>query len=137
MSPSDFILMEPAEVPGLSSATWTDQETLLLLEALELYMENWNEIAEHVATKTKDQCMLHFVQMPIEDSFLDSDLDTKEDLRDNEDGGLDDENTILSAPKEGLETRNEMHCASDGQSPSGIEKSKPEDDSEKKSTLLR
>ncbi|GAB2246705.1 hypothetical protein Droror1_Dr00006587 [Drosera rotundifolia] len=72
MSPSDFILMEPAEASGSGSGKWTDQETLLLLEALELYKENWNEIAEHVATKTKAQCILHFLQMPIEDSFLDS-----------------------------------------------------------------
>ncbi|KAF8405208.1 hypothetical protein HHK36_010108 [Tetracentron sinense] len=73
MSPADFILMEPAEVPGVSGGSWTDQETLLLLEALELYGENWNEIAEHVATKTKAQCILHFVQMPIEDTFFEGD----------------------------------------------------------------
>ena len=78
MSSSDFILMEPGEIPGLSGGKWTDQETLLLLEALELYKENWSEIAEHVATKTKAQCILHFVQMPIEDSFLafDDDVDS-------------------------------------------------------------
>ncbi|XP_068654365.1 SWI/SNF complex subunit SWI3D-like [Aristolochia californica] len=70
MTSADFILMESAEGPGVSGGSWTDQETLLLLEALELYGENWNEIAEHVATKTKTQCMLHFVQMPIEDPFL-------------------------------------------------------------------
>ncbi|CAH9100549.1 unnamed protein product [Cuscuta europaea] len=75
MTPSDFILMEPAEVGGASSGKWTDQETLLLLEALELYKENWNEIAEHVATKTKAQCILHFVEMPIEDMFLDGDTE--------------------------------------------------------------
>ncbi|KAA0036599.1 SWI/SNF complex subunit SWI3D [Cucumis melo var. makuwa] len=72
MSSSDFILMESAGVPGASGGKWTDQETLLLLEALELYKENWNEIAEHVATKTKAQCILHFIQMPIEDTFLES-----------------------------------------------------------------
>lgn len=75
MAPSDFILMEPAEVPGASSGSWTDQETLLLLEALELFPDNWNEVAEHVATKTKSQCILHFVQMPIEDSFFEDDVD--------------------------------------------------------------
>ncbi|MQL83342.1 hypothetical protein Taro_015839 [Colocasia esculenta] len=78
MTPADFILMEPAEVPGTGGGSWTDQETLLLLEALELYGENWNEIAEHVATKTKAQCMLHFVQMPIEDTFLEDDEDKHE-----------------------------------------------------------
>ncbi|ERN17502.1 hypothetical protein AMTR_s00059p00072490 [Amborella trichopoda] len=71
MAPADFILMEPAtEMPGVSGGSWTNQETLLLLEALELYGENWNEIAEHVATKTKSQCILHFIQMPVEDPFL-------------------------------------------------------------------
>lgn len=73
MCPSDFILMEPGDASGASGGKWTDQETLLLLEALELYKENWNEIAEHVATKTKAQCILHFLQMPIEDGFLDYD----------------------------------------------------------------
>lgn len=80
MTPADFILMEPAEAPGTGGGSWTDQETLLLLEALELYGENWSEIAEHVATKTKTQCMLHFVQMPIEDPFLVDDANTDENL---------------------------------------------------------
>ncbi|KAL0833521.1 hypothetical protein Bca101_085410 [Brassica carinata] len=71
MSSSDFILLEPAKDPGVGSGKWTDQETLLLLEGLEIFKENWSEIAEHVATKTKAQCMLHFLQMPIEDAFLD------------------------------------------------------------------
>ncbi|KAG8368251.1 hypothetical protein BUALT_Bualt15G0025900 [Buddleja alternifolia] len=70
MSPSDFILMEPPEAGGASGGNWTDQETLLLLEAIELFRDNWSEIAEHVATKTKAQCILHFVQMPIEDAFF-------------------------------------------------------------------
>ncbi|PIA39128.1 hypothetical protein AQUCO_02700366v1 [Aquilegia coerulea] len=57
--------MEPAEVPGVSGGSWTNsiQETLLL-EALELFGEIWNEIAEHVATISKAQCILHFGQMP-------------------------------------------------------------------------
>ncbi|KAG2570335.1 SWI/SNF complex subunit SWI3D-like isoform X1 [Panicum virgatum] len=72
MSKADFILMEYAEVPGSSGSNWTDQETLLLLEALEIFKgKEWDEIAEHVATKTKEQCMLYFLQMPIFDSFLD------------------------------------------------------------------
>lgn len=70
MAPADFILMESAEASGVGGATWTDEETLLLLEALELFGANWNEIADHVGTKTKAQCMLHFLEMPIEDSFL-------------------------------------------------------------------
>nr|KYP75170.1 SWI/SNF complex subunit SWI3D [Cajanus cajan] len=83
MSSLDFILMEPAEVPGISGGKWTDQETLLLLEALELYKENWNEIAEHVATKSKAQCILHFVQMPIEDAFVDCGDDVDASFKEN------------------------------------------------------
>ncbi|KAI3441309.1 uncharacterized protein J3R85_002585, partial [Psidium guajava] len=85
MSSSDFILMEPAELHGVIGGKWTDQETLLLLEALELYKENWSEIAEHVATKTKAQCILHFLQMPIQDAFLDCDDDVDATSKENTD----------------------------------------------------
>ncbi|KAL6650260.1 hypothetical protein ACP70R_009185 [Stipagrostis hirtigluma subsp. patula] len=72
MSHADFILMESAETPGSGGTSWTDQETLLLLEALEIFQgHKWDDIAEHVATKTKLQCMLYFLQMPILESFLD------------------------------------------------------------------
>lgn len=85
MAPADFILMESAEVPGSSGGSWTDQETLLLLEALELFGENWSEIAEHVATKTKTQCILHFLQMPIEDPFLEGDDEMDDSIQENVD----------------------------------------------------
>lgn len=50
---------------------WSDQETLLLLEGLELHKDAWGDIAEHVGTKSQVQCILHFLQLPIEDEFLD------------------------------------------------------------------
>ncbi|XP_068324343.1 SWI/SNF complex subunit SWI3D-like isoform X1 [Pyrus communis] len=102
MSSSDFILMEPAEAPGVSGGNWTDQETLLLLEALELYKENWNEIAEHVATKTKAQCILHFVQMPIEDTFLDYEDGLEGSAKETADPTSTGND--LSAPKDAPET---------------------------------
>ncbi|KAL6637740.1 hypothetical protein ACP70R_025312 [Stipagrostis hirtigluma subsp. patula] len=71
MEKTDFILMDSAEVSGASGTSWTDEETLLLLEGLEIFGGKWAEIAEHVATKTKAQCMLHFLQMQIEDRFHD------------------------------------------------------------------
>ncbi len=40
---------------------WTDQETLLLLEGLEMYNDNWKEIAEHVGTKTQASTLLYIV----------------------------------------------------------------------------
>lgn len=52
--------------------SWTDQETLLLLEALEIYNDNWNDIADHVGTKSKAQCILHFIRLPMEDGILEN-----------------------------------------------------------------
>lgn len=49
---------------------WTDQETLLLLEGLEKYKENWDAIGEHVGTKSKAQCILHFLRLPMDDGSL-------------------------------------------------------------------
>ena len=32
---------------------WTDQETVLLLEGLELYKDDWNKVCEHVGSRTQ------------------------------------------------------------------------------------
>lgn len=56
----------------MDGENWTDQETLMLLEAVEIYHDNWNEIAEHVGTKSKAQCILHFVRLPMEDGLLEN-----------------------------------------------------------------
>ncbi|XP_073035515.1 SWI/SNF complex subunit SWI3C-like [Primulina eburnea] len=52
--------------------SWSDQETLLLLEGMQLYEENWSKIADHVGSKSKDQCLLHFVRLPLDSTPLDS-----------------------------------------------------------------
>ncbi len=49
---------------------WTDQETLLLLEGIEMYDEDWDAVARHVGTRSKEQCVMHFLQLPIEDPYL-------------------------------------------------------------------
>ncbi|GLU02917.1 hypothetical protein SLE2022_201480 [Rubroshorea leprosula] len=127
MSSSDFILMEPAEAPGHGGSKWTDQETLLLLEALELYKENWNEIAEHVATKTKAQCILHFVQMPIEDTFLDLGDDTDPNFK--ETVGSAATNDEITAPKDVPEATESKTSPNEGQAQtSPLETSKPDNE---------
>ncbi|PON47374.1 Otx2 transcription factor [Parasponia andersonii] len=69
----DFTRMDSTKDYGdLDGESWTDQETLLLLEAMEIYNENWNEIAEHVGTKSKAQCILHFLRLPVEDGLLEN-----------------------------------------------------------------
>ena len=53
-------------------APWSDGETLRLLEAMERYDENWEEIADYVGTRTKEECVVKFLQFEIEDKYLDA-----------------------------------------------------------------
>lgn len=79
------------------SGVWSDQDTLLMLEGLELFGDNWAEIADHVGTKSQVwmlgqcwvgepccsahthesacagqvQCIMHFLRLPVEDEYLD------------------------------------------------------------------
>jgi SWI/SNF related-matrix-associated actin-dependent regulator of chromatin subfamily C len=53
-------------------APWSDAETLRLLEGLERFDEDWGEIADHVGTRTREECVLQFLQLDIEDKYLDS-----------------------------------------------------------------
>jgi SWI/SNF related-matrix-associated actin-dependent regulator of chromatin subfamily C len=69
----DFIRADSKLEPLESeSDSWTDQETLLLLEGIEKYNDRWNEIAEHVGTKSKAQCIQHFIRLPVEDGLLEN-----------------------------------------------------------------
>ncbi len=53
-------------------APWSDAEILRLLEGLERYDDDWHEIAEHVGTRTREECVLQFLQLDIEDKYLES-----------------------------------------------------------------
>lgn len=56
--------------PNAQTRDWTEKETVLLLEALELYKDDWNKVCEHVGSRTQDECILHFLRLPIEDPYL-------------------------------------------------------------------
>ncbi|XP_046881672.1 SWI/SNF complex subunit SMARCC2 isoform X2 [Hypomesus transpacificus] len=62
----------PAKSKSAASSMreWTEQETLLLLEGLEMYKDDWNKVSEHVGSRTQDECILHFLRLPIEDPYL-------------------------------------------------------------------
>ncbi|XP_067443614.1 SWI/SNF complex subunit SMARCC2 isoform X2 [Thunnus thynnus] len=59
-----------------SMREWTEQETLLLLEGLEMYKDDWNKVSEHVGSRTQDECILHFLRLPIEDPYLEDSSST-------------------------------------------------------------
>lgn len=68
---------KPAALRNRTAASmtreWSEQETLLLLEGLEIYRDDWNKVCEHVGTRTQDECILHFLRLPIEDPYLEDD----------------------------------------------------------------
>jgi SWI/SNF related-matrix-associated actin-dependent regulator of chromatin subfamily C len=70
---SDFVKLEdaPQTVIPDRDAPWSDSETLLLLEGLENFDDNWQQIADHVGTRTREECVMKFLQMEIEDKYLD------------------------------------------------------------------
>ena len=35
-----------------------------------MFKDDWNKVAEHVGTRTQDECILHFLRLPIEDPYL-------------------------------------------------------------------
>lgn len=79
---SDFVKLEG----GQQGSEWTQQENLLLLEGVEMYGScesnpqslfinnngQWDKISEHVATKSRAECLTRFLQLPIEDKYLQS-----------------------------------------------------------------
>ena len=49
---------------------WEESETLALLEGIEMFKDDWNKVCEHVGSRTQDECILHFLRLPIEDPYL-------------------------------------------------------------------
>jgi len=72
LTSSNFIKLENTIVDQEIDDRWTDQEILLLLEGIELYDDEWMKIAEYVGTKSHRQCISKFLELPIEDPFLES-----------------------------------------------------------------
>ncbi|KAL9130530.1 MAG: hypothetical protein Q9217_001298 [Psora testacea] len=71
----DFVWLEDKSdgIPE-KDAPWTDAELLLLLEALERFDENWNQIADYVGTRTREECVVKFLQLEIEDKYLEPEV---------------------------------------------------------------
>jgi SWI/SNF related-matrix-associated actin-dependent regulator of chromatin subfamily C len=73
----DSSLYVKMETPAYSKlpdrdAPWADEEILLLLEGLEKFDDSWADIADHVGTRTREECAVKFLQLEIEDKYLDA-----------------------------------------------------------------
>ncbi|KAF2736735.1 SWIRM-domain-containing protein [Polyplosphaeria fusca] len=70
----DFVKIENVDVKREEEA-WTDEELLHLLEGLEQFDEDWNAIADHVGTKTPEQCVMKFLKLEIADKYIEDDTE--------------------------------------------------------------
>ncbi|CAG5153348.1 uncharacterized protein ALTATR162_LOCUS3138 [Alternaria atra] len=75
-SSADFTKISNSENSATAETEekWTEEETLLLLEGLEEFDDDWNRVADHVQTKTREQCVMKFLQLEIEDKYIEADL---------------------------------------------------------------
>ncbi|EJC99280.1 SWIRM-domain-containing protein [Fomitiporia mediterranea MF3/22] len=81
MFSGDFVKLTASQSNAVDDG-WTDQEILLLLEGVEMYDDDWSAIEEHVGTRTAQQCIRKFLELPIEDPYLEAESEgTKGPLR--------------------------------------------------------
>jgi SWI/SNF related-matrix-associated actin-dependent regulator of chromatin subfamily C len=59
----DFIKMNEDSVHHQDHKEWSSQEVLLLLEGIEMFDDDWTKISDHVGSRSRDQCVLQFLQV--------------------------------------------------------------------------
>ncbi|KAK9164765.1 hypothetical protein Syun_005667 [Stephania yunnanensis] len=90
---SDFRRVEISEE---TKTSWTDKETLHLLEAIMHYGDDWKKVAEHVGGRNEKECVARFIRLPFGEQFLGHMGFEDVDQSDN----ATDSNGILSLPPE-------------------------------------
>jgi SWI/SNF related-matrix-associated actin-dependent regulator of chromatin subfamily C len=77
-SAADFVKIESKDTSLIQDRDkpWTETEELLLLEGLEMYDDDWNKISDWVGSRTREQCALKFLQLDIEDKYVEPDPTT-------------------------------------------------------------
>jgi SWI/SNF related-matrix-associated actin-dependent regulator of chromatin subfamily C len=79
-SSADFTKISNPDSSAISESEekWSEEEVLLLLEGLEEFDDDWNRVADHVQTKTREQCVMKFLQLEIEDKYIEADMPSTE-----------------------------------------------------------
>ncbi|XP_022777098.1 SWI/SNF complex subunit SWI3B-like isoform X2 [Durio zibethinus] len=67
LSNADF---RRVEISDEAKADWSEKETLLLLEALMHYGDDWKKVAQHVGGRTDKDCVARFIKLPFGEEFL-------------------------------------------------------------------
>lgn len=86
--PLNFSTLDFVQLRKNDELDWSEHEVLLLLEGIDMFAtfeqslvngninihanlsQQWEKIAEHVGTKSREQCIIKFIQLPIEDKYL-------------------------------------------------------------------
>ncbi|CAN7137561.1 unnamed protein product [Brassica rapa subsp. narinosa] len=86
---SEFKRVELSEE---SKTGWSEKETLLLLEAVMHYGDDWKKVASHVTGRTEKDCVSQFVKLPFGEQFAkDSDSEDALETFDQIKGSADHE----------------------------------------------
>ncbi|MFQ6639407.1 hypothetical protein Gotur_014399 [Gossypium turneri] len=67
LSNADF---RRVEITDEAKADWSEKETVLLLEAIMHYGDDWKKVAQHVGGRTDKDCVAHFVKLPFGEEYL-------------------------------------------------------------------
>jgi SWI/SNF related-matrix-associated actin-dependent regulator of chromatin subfamily C len=69
---SDYVRLDADSTSTLQDRDkpWSETEELLLLEGLEMYDDDWNKISDWVSSRTREECVLKFLQLEIEDKYV-------------------------------------------------------------------
>lgn len=113
LSASDFKRVEFKEVSQHKSVDWTDEETLLLLEAIFLHNDDWKCVAQHVGTKSELDCVSRFVQLPLGEQYVGN---ISNEGSDRSSGNVIGENTVIkqvSSPKDSSTQEHYDHVSND------------------------
>lgn len=64
---------------GGRNRDWNEAEDLALLEAIEMFRDDWNKVSEHVGSRTQEECLIRFLRLPIEEDYLNNHQSTSND----------------------------------------------------------
>ncbi|KAI8973928.1 SWIRM domain-containing protein [Pilobolus umbonatus] len=53
---------------------WTDEEDARLKEGIVQFKDNWDKIADHVETRTQEECILYYLELPTNDPLNNTSL---------------------------------------------------------------
>lgn len=74
LNSGDFVKVNSSLLQRTEEEEWAEEEKLLLLEGIEMFDDDWYKVAQHVGTRSREQCILKFLQLPIEDDYLEANI---------------------------------------------------------------